>query len=287
MAALIKVDDGDMDAVKYAGAWKSTTDLDTTQVFKGTTHGTVQNGATISFAFNGTSVAWIGILGSTNGSRSVVDLVLDGDPASASVVTAQPLADAAAFLQTQTLYASPPLATGAHTVVVTARDVQQDHIRFDYVEYTPDGAGAEATGASAGVAPPPSSAALPPPSSSQLSSSSPRPSARLGTIVPAVLVPCLVLLLLAGALLAWRRHRRRRAPKAFDVHVNPFDAAPDSGSFMSPRASKIVGQVAGRHRIHWEDAARLGESPPPYPSSSARVDESATAVPEPTNVRKW
>ncbi|GJE93776.1 hypothetical protein PsYK624_099370 [Phanerochaete sordida] len=244
----------------------------------------------------GTSVAWYGIPGTKGNPKSVVDFVVDGDQATASTITAVP---PPSMPVVQRLYSSPPLPTGTHTIVVTALDVQSARIRFDYVEYTPDDAAQNGTYASS-AAPSPSVATPPPPAtttppstttsppsspSTQLSSSQLGASPKLGTILPAVLVPCLGLLLLASALITRRRCMRRWGRKDFNMHVNPFNAAPSSRPVVTAKALEMVVHVEGQSPVSEEEAADREESPPPYPSSSPRVVRAASVARARTKAR--
>ncbi|GJE98629.1 hypothetical protein PsYK624_148630 [Phanerochaete sordida] len=219
MANVTRVDDRDARVV-YTGKFRE--EGKPPFEFNGTTHGTQRNGSTISFSFNGTNVAWFGTFGGGNppmGPPSVVDFVVDGDPTTASTLTAQQPLHA---MYSQTFYTSPPLSTGTHNIVVTVLDAQNDALWFDYLQFTPEqDRDDQHPSRSSSTSSTPSQSIVPTSSQATLTqvptpSISPAPSHQslsLGIILLAAITSSATLLLLVAVFVFWRRRqslRRRR-----------------------------------------------------------------------------
>ncbi|GJE86706.1 hypothetical protein PsYK624_027870 [Phanerochaete sordida] len=220
---VIRVDDTHLN---YTGQWFP--GGTPPQEFNGTTHGAISNGSTVSFTFNGTSIALYGTVGpiqsDTKNRTTTAVYVLDD----ASPVTST----APASLTTQygfAYYVSPPLANEQHTLVVTATDVVPDNTFWvDYVEYTPADANPSFAGPGALAAPSTSSSSGQPGAAatsamSDFSGGHHRGShggggSNSSAIVAAVLVPIIIVLLiaLAGGFLWWRRRFAR-----LNAHKDP------------------------------------------------------------------
>lgn len=123
----IVVDDSNTAQITYKGDWFPTAGL---SEFNYTSHGTLEDGATATLVFNGTSVAVFGTIDTTEG-NSTSTYVLDGSTVP-SIFTPNLTST---VLYEQLFYQSPILPDGQHTLVVTFAGSAAP-FWLDYFSYT-------------------------------------------------------------------------------------------------------------------------------------------------------
>ncbi|KAJ7615643.1 hypothetical protein DFH06DRAFT_123673 [Mycena polygramma] len=125
------VDDRDP-LLRYVGAWY---DAGSPQEFQGTTKWTATAGSTTSFTFVGTSLAVYGSVAVRTAPHASLSFVVDNSITGTYAVPT----DIAADVHHVALWASPALANGSHTLVMTQTGVQADpgngEIFLDYLLY--------------------------------------------------------------------------------------------------------------------------------------------------------
>ncbi|KIP02018.1 hypothetical protein PHLGIDRAFT_314441 [Phlebiopsis gigantea 11061_1 CR5-6] len=146
--------------------------------------------AGFSFKFNGTSISVYGSIPPNNTAMSMYTL----DTSTPATFTSPN--NTGPYKSGQLLYQSPALSDGEHTLSVGTPDTvigdASTQFYFDYLTYA----------SSAGNGTTPTSAV----------STSGSGHSKASTVVPAVLVPCLVLIAALGAMRYWFKRRRRAAP---------------------------------------------------------------------------
>ncbi|GJE98623.1 hypothetical protein PsYK624_148570 [Phanerochaete sordida] len=143
---------------------------------------------------------------------------------------------------------------GTHTIIATVLDATNTTIWFDYVQYTPGNATERETTALSSYSHPSALPTLsqPPPQAMPAASSQSRGSAKLGTVLPAVIVPSAALLLLAIAYVVWRRHRaiRRRSDTSLlareDKSCTMEDEQDGLDTKIAPGLAGMIGGVEGK-----------------------------------------
>lgn len=109
--ALNLIDDTDARIV-YSTAWGMTSD---STAYGGMLHTASSNGATASLTFSGTSIAVVAPLGSAYGSLRICI-----DPGVSVGNCATPTLQSSTAVERDIVYVSGPLASGSHTIQITA-----------------------------------------------------------------------------------------------------------------------------------------------------------------------
>ncbi|KAJ7206328.1 hypothetical protein GGX14DRAFT_457583 [Mycena pura] len=115
--------------VHYAGSWQ---DGGVGEEFNGTTRFTTTQGSTASFTFVGTSVAVFGTVAAIDPPQASMEFVIDDTIQG----TYTPPSNMTADVHHATLYTSPTLSNGTHTLVITQTAAQAAGVIFlDYIMY--------------------------------------------------------------------------------------------------------------------------------------------------------
>ncbi|GJE98835.1 hypothetical protein PsYK624_150720 [Phanerochaete sordida] len=240
--------------ILYNGAWTAATHPGD---FNQTTTFTDQVGAGFNLTFVGTSITvWGCILPDADGfALFTIDdqkMLLRGDGNSTE------------YLPQILQFTSPALSAGQHVLLVSvpppAGGAGTTYC-FDYIQYTP--ADAAPALASVGVTVPTAA------SSPGADTGSGRAATSLGVVLPAVLVPCLlVIAALVGALFYMRRRRARKAPSPAPSertasYVAPTPYAPFAGASMAEKDVKVVDKDG--NPVFSSGASTIStEAPPTY-----------------------
>ncbi|KAF8064349.1 hypothetical protein FPV67DRAFT_216406 [Lyophyllum atratum] len=153
MANKVRVDDRDSSIHYLGGNWSLE---GVKEEYLGTTHGTKEAGAQISFTFEGSAIGVYGTITNTRRIAAVSNYVIDGQ--SMFTLTAQPHTP---ILHQSLFYQSPKLGDGEHTLVVTST-VADSAFYFDFFDITPNVQKAPETSPS-----PDAAAPTPPPQDTQ------------------------------------------------------------------------------------------------------------------------
>ncbi|KIP07155.1 hypothetical protein PHLGIDRAFT_118314 [Phlebiopsis gigantea 11061_1 CR5-6] len=248
-AGAVVVDDRDP-RIDYTTAWYSEpgqgTDYNRTVSVSGNPN------AGFQFTFRGTSVAVYGSIPPNNTAVSTYTIDVSAPVTYTNVPSS-------AYTSRQLCFQSPTLPDGAHTLVVDIPGSTIGHtwteFSFDFLSYvpaaggTPDASSSAASSSSANAANPTGAAGAQPTGASSPS----KPALR--TILPAVLIPCIVCAALAVLALCTVRRRARRALDAErratpyvaptpETRTRPFSAAASSPTSAPSNASLLPPAVA-------------------------------------------
>ncbi|KIP07156.1 hypothetical protein PHLGIDRAFT_127796 [Phlebiopsis gigantea 11061_1 CR5-6] len=234
--------------------------------------------AGFQFTFHGTSIAVYGSIPPNNTAVStyIVDL---SAPVSYTNVPSS------VYTSRHLCFQSPTLPYGEHTLVVDIPESTIGHdwtqFYFDFLAYTPSNSSAGASSPSASSS---GSSAVSPTGAAaeQTTASSSASKPALRTILPAVLVPCIVCIaLLALALVLMRRRMRRAVPHAPETSARPFFAA-TYGSAPPSTPHTLKGPTSAPS----SSSSALSSALPALPSGGgySMAELSPGAAPSPTAV---
>ncbi|KAJ7923772.1 hypothetical protein B0H13DRAFT_1979274, partial [Mycena leptocephala] len=121
------VDASDVALIHYVGTWN---DAEDSSEFNNTTKWSAMEGPTVSFIFVGTSISIYGTVGARNPSQASLTFVVDNSITG----TYAPPSGITTDAHRETLWASPSMSNGSHTLVITQTETQPDgEIYLDYL----------------------------------------------------------------------------------------------------------------------------------------------------------
>ncbi|KAJ7198103.1 hypothetical protein GGX14DRAFT_374496 [Mycena pura] len=115
----------------YTGSWQ---DAGSAEEFNGTTRYSTTQGSTVSFTFVGTSISVFGTVAKEPPPQASMEFMIDN---SIQGTYTSP-SDLTADVHHETLYTSPALSSGTHTLVITQTTaLAAPVIYLDYIMYNP------------------------------------------------------------------------------------------------------------------------------------------------------